>query len=57
MTFVQAVFSFHAIFCFFYGCGTFFNPELTVAMDLAREYRVTNPQMMKMFLVTDKRII
>mmetsp|Transcript_22772 Transcript_22772/g.56227 ORF Transcript_22772/g.56227 Transcript_22772/m.56227 type:complete len:144 (+) Transcript_22772:274-705(+) len=34
MTYLQAVFSLHAIFCYFYGGVTFFNPEITVAMGL-----------------------
>ena len=37
MTYIQAVFSIHAIFCFFYGSSTFFNPDITVAMGLARK--------------------
>lgn len=36
MTFLQAVFSFHSIMCFFYGCSTFFHPEVTVELGLAR---------------------
>jgi len=35
MTFLQAVFSFHSIMCFFYGCSTFFHPEVTVELGLA----------------------
>jgi len=36
MTFLQAVFSFQSIMCFFYGCSTFFHPEVTVELGLAR---------------------
>lgn len=39
MTLLQAVFSLHSIMCFFYGCSTFFHPEVTVELGLARKSR------------------
>ena len=41
MTLLQAVFSLHSIMCFFYGCSTFFHPEVTVELGLAREFAPT----------------
>jgi len=35
MTYLQGVFSLHAIFCYFYGGVTFFNTDLTVKMGLS----------------------
>ena len=35
MTFLQAVFSLNSIMCFFYGCVTFFDPDITVKLKLA----------------------
>jgi hypothetical protein len=37
MTYLQGVFSLHAIFCYFYGGVTFFNTDLTVKMGLSRK--------------------
>ena len=41
MTLLQAVFSLHSIMCFFYGCSTFFHPEVTVELGLARAFAPT----------------
>ena len=35
MTLLQALLSLHSIMCFFYGCSTFFHPEVTVELGLA----------------------
>lgn len=43
MTLLQAVFSLHSIMCFFYGCATFFHPEVTVELGLARKFIVPRP--------------
>lgn len=42
MTYLQGVFSLHAIFCYFYGGVTFFNTDLTVKMGLSREPSTEN---------------
>lgn len=38
MTLLQAVFSLHAILCYFYGGVTFFHTQIAVELQLASEY-------------------
>jgi hypothetical protein len=56
MTLLQAVFSLHSIMCFFYGCSTFFHPEVTVELGLARMCTTRPPVLLGLLLPQDERV-